>query len=75
VGVTVRQTKTGKAILWTVGVGIYVAGRILLLNFLKAFAFLGIAISLHFSNVVQATQIKSTLLCLLQVVFLKNSLH
>ncbi len=49
-----NKTKTGKAMLWTAGVGIYLVGRIVLLNFLKVFAFLGIAASLHLSPALNA---------------------
>jgi hypothetical protein len=50
----VRQSKGYRAMMWTTGVGIYLAGRIVILNFLKAFAFVGIAASLNFSSPIEA---------------------
>lgn len=53
-----KQSRGYRAILWTTGVGIYLAGRIVILNFLKVFAFVGIAASLHFSLPLEAKEVK-----------------
>lgn len=37
-----------KSLLWSLGIGVYVVGRVAFVNFLKAFAFVGIAFSVSF---------------------------